>query len=201
VFVEAGAYDGYFESNTYWFERFRGWSGVLVEPVPRLAAATRRERPGAQVFECALVPFDHPSATVEMLYGGSMSLVAGSQGSSEADVAFAQCGASAGVLAGRDTYRLSVPARTLSDVLSEAGVADIDLLSLDVEGYEGAVLRGVDFERHAPRYIVVEIHASHERTRRPEIEGALGSRYRHELRIGDRDHLYRRADMASLPWR
>ena len=37
VFVEAGANDGYAQSNTYYFERMRGWSGVLIEPVPELA--------------------------------------------------------------------------------------------------------------------------------------------------------------------
>jgi hypothetical protein len=35
-FVEAGAYDGYTQSNTYWLERGRGWRGLLV--------ATRRHR-------------------------------------------------------------------------------------------------------------------------------------------------------------
>jgi FkbM family methyltransferase len=195
VYVEAGAYDGYFQSSTYWLERFRGWTGVLVEPVPELARATRRERPRSRVVECALVPRGFPSRSIEMLYGGSMSLVSGAQGSDEADHAFAQLGAGAGVLNGRDPYRLTVPARTLSDVLAESGMADIDLLSLDVEGFEASVLRGLNLDHHAPRYIVVEIHRSHEHVRRPEIEAALGDRYVHELQIGERDHLYRRADV------
>ena len=45
TFVEAGAFDGYWGSNTYWFERFRDWSGVLVEPLPEMAGRARRERP------------------------------------------------------------------------------------------------------------------------------------------------------------
>src|ERR1700686_634655 len=45
TFVEAGAFDGYWGSNTYWFERFRDWSGVLVEPLPEMAERARRERP------------------------------------------------------------------------------------------------------------------------------------------------------------
>src|SRR4051795_6632212 len=36
-FVEAGANDGYDQSNTYHLERQRGWSGLLVEAVPELA--------------------------------------------------------------------------------------------------------------------------------------------------------------------
>jgi len=44
VFVEAGANDGVTQSNTYYFEKFRGWTGLLVEPEPALAAACRRNR-------------------------------------------------------------------------------------------------------------------------------------------------------------
>ena len=46
-FVEAGAFDGYVQSNTYYLERARGWRGLLVEPVPTLARAARRERPAS----------------------------------------------------------------------------------------------------------------------------------------------------------
>src|SRR6516225_8771930 len=44
-FVEAGANDGLAQSNTYWFEQFRGWRGLLIEAVPEKAAACRRNRP------------------------------------------------------------------------------------------------------------------------------------------------------------
>src|SRR4051812_41140301 len=54
VFVEAGAADGVFQSNTYWLERRWKWSGVLVEPVPELAREARLSRPGSTVFQCAL---------------------------------------------------------------------------------------------------------------------------------------------------
>ena len=45
VFLEAGGFDGYTQSNTYYLERHRGWHGILVEPVPELAAQARRNRP------------------------------------------------------------------------------------------------------------------------------------------------------------
>ena len=52
---------------------------------------------------------------------------------------------------------MRVPARTLSALLDEAGIArPVDLLSLDVEGAEPGALRGIDFARHAPRFICVE---------------------------------------------
>jgi hypothetical protein len=33
-FVEAGAHDGFTQSNTYLLERRHGWRGLLVEPMP-----------------------------------------------------------------------------------------------------------------------------------------------------------------------
>src|SRR5437763_618520 len=152
VFVEAGGYDGFTQSNTYYLERFRGWSGVLVEPMPELAAEARRNRPRARVFECALVPFERAGQAVEMHFGDLFSGVA--RGSDDRGD-WAHQGL---VLGWRDPRQELVPGRTLSELLDEAGVERIDLLSLDVEGYEVEAMRGLDLSRHAPAWIVVEMH-------------------------------------------
>jgi FkbM family methyltransferase len=187
VFIEAGAYDGYYESNTYWFERRRGWTGLLVEPIPELASEARRQRPRTRVVECALIPFDSNLETVTMRYGGPMSLVPGAQVNDAADREHARTGAEG---MRREVYEVTVPARTLTSVLDECGIHEVDLLSLDVEGYEASVLRGLDLTRHAPRFIVVE--ALDEDHQRPDIEAVLGGYYAHEARLSVRDHLYRR---------
>lgn len=183
TFVEAGAYDGYWESNTYWFERFRAWTGVLIEPVPELAEMARRERPRSKVFQCALVPPEHGDDAVTLRYDGVMSAVAGiSSGDEEerADVPREH----------QETLMLQVPARVLSDVLHEACLGAIDLISLDVEGFEASVLRGLDLARHAPRFLLVEM--LWEDKQRQTIEAALGPGYVHEAKLSHRDHLYRR---------
>src|SRR5215831_4591146 len=54
-FVEAGANDGLAQSNTLYLERYLGWRGLLVEPIPELARLCRVNRPRAMVEECALV--------------------------------------------------------------------------------------------------------------------------------------------------
>ena len=35
-FVECGGYDGYFQDPTYNLEKFKGWSGLIIEPVPKM---------------------------------------------------------------------------------------------------------------------------------------------------------------------
>ncbi len=154
VFVEAGANDGYVQSNTYYFEKMRGWAGVLIEPVPQLAAACRNIRRGP-VFEAALVESAEPGTTVELHWAGLMSTLTGALGDSAVTATHVEAGIKVQQLAG--SWRLRVAARTLSAILDEAGIGShIDLLSLDVEGGEPAALRGLDWSRHAPRFICVE---------------------------------------------
>ena len=72
-------------------------------------------------------------------------------------------------------WEVEVPARTLSSILDEVAAPDVDLLSLDVEGFEAEVVKGLDLERHRPRYLLVEVlegAASRER-----LEEVLGDRY------------------------
>lgn len=170
-FVEAGANDGYSQSNTYYLERIRGWRGVLVEGIPELAAQCRANRPRSVVVEAALVASAAPGETVTMHFSGLMSAVAGALGPGPATEEHIRRGLAVQRLAG--TYAVNVAARTLSDVLDEAAPGrEVDLLSLDVEGMEAAVLRGLDFRRHAPRFICAEVR------NRPDIEAVLGERYR-----------------------
>ena len=189
-FVEAGANDGFTQSNTYWLERFRGWKGVLIEPMPTLAREARVERPGTPVIHCALVPAGFEGDTIEMRFGDLLSTVRGSGSpTGEDEEAWTQRGVALGW---RDPYVATVPARTLSSVLDEVGAPEIDLLSLDVEGFEPDVLRGLDFGRHAPRWLCVEVHP--ERGRAP-VEEVLGDRYvLHEV-LSPIDVLYRRSDV------
>ena len=130
------------------------------------------------------MPFDHAEGEVEMLEVGLMSLVRGAMGSEEADLAHAADGSAR--QDGLAVRRVRVPARPLSEVLDDHGIANVDLLVLDVEGWEVRALQGLDLDRHAPRFMLIEARF------RPEIEELLGSRYAAEAELSHHDVLYRR---------
>jgi FkbM family methyltransferase len=154
VFVEAGANNGMSLSNTLHLERECAWSGLLVEPIPHLAAAARANRPNAIVEEVALVSRKYDRTSIHLTYGNLQSLVRGARPSRESEIAHA----SAPSLEQRpvDTYDVEARAVTLSSLLDAHDLRVIDFLSLDVEGYEPQVLDGLDLSCHQPRFILVE---------------------------------------------
>jgi FkbM family methyltransferase len=59
----------------------------------------------------------------------------------------------------RPEAAISVPIRTLDDVLEEAHAPHpIDFLSIDVEGHEIEVMRGFNFTKWQPRLLLLEDH-------------------------------------------
>lgn len=146
------------------------------------------ERPASTVVRAALVPADHAGDSVTMRFAGLMSTVAGPH----EDAWHTDLGRAIGWY---DAYDAEVPARTLSSILDEIGAPEIDLLSLDVEGFEPSVLAGLDLDRHAPRWMLIEVHD--EATGRAPIEAVLGDAYVMHERLSPLDLLYRRADVQA----
>jgi FkbM family methyltransferase len=140
VFVEVGANDPVAGSQTWLLEQ-NGWRGVLVEPQASLCEKLRPARPRSQIFQVACS-------------------CPGSEG--QADLILTEYDGNATLKPQRDSHGINyvgaerVRITTLDSVLEAAGLSHIDFLSLDVEGHELEVMRGLDFAKFKPDLILIE---------------------------------------------
>jgi FkbM family methyltransferase len=181
-FVEVGANDGIKQSNTLYYEKYLNWRGILIEPIPHLADKCKVNRPKAIVENCALVPFSYQKNEIEMRYCGLMSLVKGAMKSETEEINHIRDGCKSQK---DSTYELKTPSATLSSILEKHSISKIDFLSLDVEGYEISVLKGIDFNKHSPNYMLVEARY------RKEIDALLSSLYEPIEDLTHHDILYK----------
>ncbi len=183
VYVEAGAIDGFSFSNTYYLDRVKGWKGLLVEPNPLQCEACRKFRRRAIVVHGALVPMDYPDSVVSIRYGNDLSWTEGAYSGDELrerEQLLARYG-----LSGES---IEVPAYTLQSLLDKHQL-QVTLFSLDVEGFEAQVLRGLDLSRSAPAFILVECQTE---GRYKEVHDLLCEWYGEGEKLTRHDYLFRR---------
>ena len=159
-FVELGANDGMQQSNTYKLQRSYGWSGLLIEPSPykfHLCIKNRSFGTTPEFKCCACVDSDYPNKYVEMHYRDLMS-IANDLDVSANNMIEHISRAEAHVEDPRLSYVFGAPARTLTSLLDEVKAPEFfDLLSIDVEGNELSVLKGLNFSKYKPKWILVEV--------------------------------------------
>ncbi len=184
VFVEAGANNGFTKSNTYYLEKIKKWKGILVEPLPFEYQACKKIRRRSKVYNCALVPSDYPYPTIELVCGGLMSFVDSRyQTPEEKEIQLDK------IKKFHSFEKLTVEARSLTSVIEQSGFDQFDFMSLDIEGLELEVLRGLNLEKFRPKFILIEC--------RDTLQNSLimdfleSHRYIFCEQLSHRDYLYR----------
>jgi FkbM family methyltransferase len=147
-YVEVGANHPTEGSQTWHLEQL-GWTGVLVEPQPDLAAFLVTMRKTARVFAAACTSPENAGQAMSLHVDGARSGLDRDRMAPGLQAA----------------YVIAVPTRTLDNILEEAQApSPIDLLSVDVEGHELEVLSGFNFQRWQPLLILLEDHVGTLRT-------------------------------------
>jgi len=140
-FIELGANDGLTQSNTAMLEFNRGWKGILIEPSPNAYAECCKNRPASMCFNLACVSNTFEGNEVRGDFNGSMMSSVDGLRKERQDL-------------------VSVKVSTLEKILDSVGATTIDLLSLDTEGYELEILKGLNLNKHRPRYMLIEIYTN-----------------------------------------
>ena len=157
-FVELGANDGFTASNTLYYEQKRNWRGILIEPSPNLflSCVYYRGKDGNSIYCNACVPFDFREKYVDIDYAYLMS-VSKNLISDDTDKDNSLKHAKRNFNKYQKSLTFGAVARTLNSLLDESQAPKIiDLLSLDVEGVELDVLKGVNHSEYRFKYILVE---------------------------------------------
>lgn len=124
-YVDVGAYHPTWDSVTRALYE-RGWRGVNVEPQPERIAAFEEERPEDVNLALAIGGED----------GTAVLTVPENQG-------WASLLPSASTGAALSAHTTEVPLRRLCTLFAEQGITHVDVLKVDVEGAESAVIRGL----------------------------------------------------------
>jgi FkbM family methyltransferase len=154
LFVDVGAARPDYLSVSALY-RGLGWRVLAVEPNPEFAALQRRA--GAEVLEyaCGTRDEDDVEFTLVNQHGQAYE---GGQVSYESFSSLGIKKEYAELKKDLDTRKIRVKLRRLETILRQHApeVERIDILSIDVEGWELEVLQGLDLPRRRPRVMVIE---------------------------------------------
>jgi FkbM family methyltransferase len=161
-FVEVGSNDGEQHDHLREFILDRGWTGVMVEPVPYVFARLQANYAGvdgvrlensAIAAQAGRMTFHHlrdaspeERATLPDWYDGVGSFDRAtilSHAPQMPDIA-------------ERIVEREVEALTFAGLCERHGIGRLDVLVIDTEGYDAEILRHVDLAAHAPRLVVYE---------------------------------------------
>jgi FkbM family methyltransferase len=147
-YVDVGAYHPVTYSNTWLFSR-NGWKGIVVEPNPGMAKLHRKRRPRDIIVGSAIGAESGEALYESVPEANNNRVLAEGETPGGGKVS---------------KVRMTTLARLFRDHLLPG--QDVDLLCIDCEGMDLAVLQGNDWERVRPRVVCVE-------AKDPGEEGAI----------------------------
>jgi len=127
VFVDVGA-GGIENSNSYYFEQ-KGWQCLCIEPDKRHIGLDKRKLVDNRVV-------GDEEKEVDFVYHHEPSL--------------------SGLHHHNKSVSVSLPMFKLDTILANYDIKKIDILSIDTEGNELAVLKGFSIDKYEPKYIIIE---------------------------------------------
>lgn len=140
-FIELGANNGLRQSNTAFFEKEMDWSGILIEPSLKGYTQCKINRPNSICLNYACVSNDYKDEYIEGDFQDNNLM-----------------GSVNAMRLKRRKHMVKVKATTLEKILDEYCQTNIEFLSLDTEGYELDILKGLNLSKYRPQFMLIEVY-------------------------------------------
>jgi FkbM family methyltransferase len=138
-FIECGANDGVDNSNTWYFEKNLNWSGILIEPLNKQFQELKKNRSKKNKFYNLALSSSETKKNIIIEDNDHMSKIIINN-----------------IKRIKSNYK-SVDSSTLTKILDEVSAPSlIDFFSLDVEGFEDQVIKGINFDKYNFKYFLIE---------------------------------------------
>lgn len=145
VEVGAGPEEG-FSASKHW--RNNGWRAICIDPVPKFVE--QHKQAGSEIYQYACSFEPKEKATFQ-------TVVTGTWPSSMENISYSALQVRYPLTMGRPVVtEIEVEVITLNSLLERLNVEKVDLVSIDVEGWEIEVLRGFDVNKYKPTVILLE---------------------------------------------
>jgi FkbM family methyltransferase len=182
TFLDIGAYDGLTGSNSLYFEKYLGWTGVMVEPV-------KQNRETAEMWRTSpCLPYAIADTD------GEATFIAVTQGYTQMSGLEGEYDAAMLTRVRSDPRhaedRITVPTLSLNSLFAETGMDRVDFVSLDIEGGELAALTAFDHTRYR-----VDVWAIENNTGGPQIATLMREKGYNLAEFCGVDEIYVRNDL------
>jgi FkbM family methyltransferase len=141
-YIEIGAHDGVSCSNTLFFEEFRNWKGICIEPGTEEFEKLSKNRKSINIKAC-ISDYDGESEyTYIEGYSMMLSGLSESYNFSHKNRISNEVNHHGGKI-----NQIKMPVYRLQSILDEHNIIDVDYCSIDTEGSEFNIVKSIDFEK------------------------------------------------------
>jgi FkbM family methyltransferase len=161
-FVEVGALDGFGASNTWFFEKERNWSGLLIEPNPvEFNKMVNHPRELSHKENCAISDVEQEITFLSI--EGPCNVLSGIKefyNAQHIERINRELDMYKNYPEGHELYsrkeEIKMKAVKLQSLFDKYEIKKVDLISIDVEGAELQVLKSIDFDKTEIDVLLIE---------------------------------------------
>lgn len=190
-FLDIGAHDGVTLSNSYFFEKEMGWTGICVEPIPEVFARLQQNRVATLINACITDTDGEIAFTRITGYSEMLSGITKQQDEKHLDRINREIAEKGG-----SVEQIVVAGISLRSLFIQQQVTLIDFVSIDTEGNELPIIESFPFDLVQPKIFLVENN-----NKDNTVKNLLAKQgYQKIIKAGD-DFFYRGNVSAGLQWR